>query len=75
MIGYKFCDILWGIVQLSCNDLEDRLFEGYKENSIEFSDWLLNYLYSFTICLHLHWSNLQLSKRLVVQLPSILSYL
>ena len=34
-------------VQLSCNDLENRLFESYKENLMEFFDWLLNYLYSF----------------------------
>jgi len=34
------------VVQLNCNDLEDRLFEGYKENLMGFSNWLLNYLVS-----------------------------
>jgi len=34
------------VVQLSHNDFENRFFEGYKENSIEFSDQLLYYLYT-----------------------------
>jgi len=46
------------VMQLSHNNLEkNRLFESYKENLMEFLDQLLNYLYSFTICLYLKLSS------------------
>ena len=42
------------VVQLSHIDLDSKLFEGYKEDSMEFLDWLYYYLYNYTICSHLY---------------------
>ena len=44
-------------MQLSHIDLESKLFEGYKEDSMEFLDWLYFYLYNYTICSHLYDKN------------------
>ena len=49
----KVCDkslFFLVIVQLKCNNLEDRLFEDYKENLMEFS---INCSTTSTVCLFL----------------------